>query len=84
METDVTNNILTVTAEYGINVNKDELIKALQYDRNQYNKGYVDGAKDFAKRLKEWLKGDVTLFTQQRYIVDGAVDNIVEEMGGDY
>ena len=27
----------------GINVNRDELIKALKYDRDQYEKGYRDG-----------------------------------------
>lgn len=27
----------------GINVDKDELIKALQYDRDQYHKGFTDG-----------------------------------------
>ncbi len=27
----------------GINVDKEELIRALQYDRNQYQKGYQDG-----------------------------------------
>lgn len=27
----------------GVAVNKDELIKALQYDRGQYEKGYEDG-----------------------------------------
>jgi len=26
----------------GVNVDKDELLKALQYDRNQYQKGYDD------------------------------------------
>ena len=33
-----------------INVDRDELIKALQYDRNQYEKGYEDGKKDAAQR----------------------------------
>ena len=28
---------------YDINVNKEELIKALKYDRDQYEKGYDDG-----------------------------------------
>lgn len=30
----------------GINVDKDELIRALQYDRDQYNKGYAAGKRD--------------------------------------
>lgn len=28
---------------YNINVDKDELIKALNYDRHQYEKGFSDG-----------------------------------------
>ena len=30
----------------GYKVDKDELIKALQYDRDQYDKGYKDGVKE--------------------------------------
>lgn len=29
--------------EYGITIDKEELIRALQYDRGQYDKGYEDG-----------------------------------------
>ena len=36
------NDIYSAVQEYGIVVDKDELIKALQYDRNQYAKGYSD------------------------------------------
>lgn len=35
----------------GVDVNKEELIRALQYDRQQYEKGYKDG---FDKALK-WI-----------------------------
>lgn len=37
--------VLTAIKKYHIDVNKDELIKALQYDRGQYEKGYQDGLK---------------------------------------
>ena len=30
----------------GYEINKEELIKALRYDRDQYQKGYEDGRKD--------------------------------------
>lgn len=30
-------------AKMGVTVDKDELLKALQYDRDQYEKGYADG-----------------------------------------
>lgn len=38
-----------------IYVDRYELIKALQYDRGQYEKGYMDGAKALAKQFKERL-----------------------------
>ena len=31
---------------YDINIDKEELKKALQYDRDQYEKGVVDGYRD--------------------------------------
>lgn len=34
-----------VRQNIGYDIDKDELIKALNYDRDQYNKGYVDGIK---------------------------------------
>ena len=34
-----------ITQEYNINVDRDELIKALRYDRAQYEEGYRDGKK---------------------------------------
>ena len=40
--------------EYGINVDKEELIKALKYDRHQYNKGYRDGYED-GKEQEKWI-----------------------------
>ena len=52
IENEVWSSILKV----GVNVDKEELIKALRYDREQYQKGYKDGFKDgiikFAERLK--------------------------------
>lgn len=46
-------NIVKAVQEYGIDIDYDELIKALNYDRNQYNKGYEDGYKDGAIKNKE-------------------------------
>ena len=37
----------------GVNVDKDELIKALQYDRDQYNKGFVAGYEQGLKVGKD-------------------------------
>ena len=37
------NNIMKAVIEQGIIVDKAELLRALQYDRDQYRKGYEDG-----------------------------------------
>lgn len=42
METQIEGDILRAVQKYGINVDKDELLRALQYDRGQYKKGYAD------------------------------------------
>ena len=39
----------------GIDVDKDELIKALKYDRNQYEKGYQDCTEEHVKVLEKQL-----------------------------
>lgn len=43
--------VYEVVTKIGINVNREELIKALEYDRNQYEKGYADGKKNSI----EWI-----------------------------
>lgn len=38
---------------YNIHVDKDELLRALAYDRMQYEAGYRDGIREFAEYLKK-------------------------------
>ena len=42
LRTEVENKTLKAIMDVAIDVDKDELIKALTYDRNQYNKGFSD------------------------------------------
>ena len=35
-----------ITEKFDVQVDREELIKALQYDRHQYEKGYKEGAKE--------------------------------------
>lgn len=37
----------------GINVDKNELLKALEYDRDQYAKGFKDGVESIIGELRE-------------------------------
>ena len=43
MQTQMEGDIYRAVQSYHINVDKDELIRALEYDRDQYDKGYADG-----------------------------------------
>lgn len=45
IESRIDSQIFEATMEVGVSVDKDELIKALRYDRDQYAKGYADGKK---------------------------------------
>lgn len=44
-------DIFRAVQSYDINVDKAELLRALQYDRNQYDKGYADGKADAMAEL---------------------------------
>lgn len=47
----IDNDIYRVTQKYDIKVDKNELIQALAYDRDQYEKGYADGKRDAMAEL---------------------------------
>jgi len=44
--------VLNLVHSYGVDVNKEELIKALKYDREQYEKGYTEGRDAAFQNLK--------------------------------
>ena len=46
------NIVMKAIRKVGVNVDKEELIKALQYDRNQYAKGYEDGKNDVLDKIR--------------------------------
>ena len=64
-ESFIEGELLRVTQEMGLDVNREELLKALQYDRGQYEKGYADGCRD-SRKLGEWL---VEAYTEDDRIV---------------
>jgi len=47
------NQIFQAIQKSGVVVDKPELIKALQYDRNQYDKGYSDGRASIIEELEK-------------------------------
>lgn len=50
METEL---LYKVSQAVGYSIDKDELVKALKYDRGQYEKGYADGLKK-----ERWINVD--------------------------
>lgn len=46
-------DVVRAVQKYDINVDKEELLKALKYDREQYEKGFKCGVIAFAGYLKE-------------------------------
>ena len=64
IETKMENDTIQAVQRYGIDVNRDELIKALNYDRDQYEKGFTMGysrgywnCKTESRIQGEWLGG---------------------------
>ena len=45
--------IYQAVVSVGVSVDKEELIRALQYDRRQYQKGYADGNADMREFAKD-------------------------------
>ena len=58
-----------IQSSFGVDVDREELIRALQYDRDQYNKGYADGKRDAeadlvrCKDCKHWDEENKELYT---------------------
>lgn len=56
MQTQFEENCMRAVQSYDFDVDKNELVKALEYDRNQYEKGYADGRHDAVEVVHgEWI-----------------------------
>ena len=79
--------IFRAVQNIGVNVDKDELLKALKYDRDQYDKGYNDGIRKFAEQhkeiMREYLYNDSTDFLLKWCEYEASTDNLVKEMTED-
>lgn len=63
----------------GYDIDKTELIKALQYDRNQYQKGYDDGYRAALQKALECL-GDVHPLDYNRMSYKRYLTNLLREV----
>lgn len=84
IQTTVEDDCMKVVQQCGFDVNKEELMKALSYDRNQYSKGYEDGYNkaidDFAEKLHD-LCGFEIDDIQYPYLLDESrIDEIAQQL----
>ena len=58
MQSQIEGEIYKAVMKIGVNVDKDELLKALRYDRDQYQKGYTDRDSKIVrcKDCKYWYR----------------------------
>lgn len=82
------NQIYKTVQSVGVNVDKHELIRALNYDRQQYDKGYYDGVKDFAERYKDQIENYTGMFIDEGFYVSleamiSAIDFVLCQMTGE-
>lgn len=50
------NDVFKAVQRVGVDVNKEDLVKALKYDREQYAKGYSDCKELYEKKIEIILK----------------------------
>lgn len=59
IKTNYDNAIYSAVQNVGINIDREELLKALEYDRGQYEDGFREGEKHTMRQIKdllpEWL-----------------------------
>lgn len=59
MQIQIDDDIYKTVQNIGINVDKEELLKALEYDRGQYEEGFREGKKHTLRQIRnllpEWL-----------------------------
>lgn len=64
MRTEIEGQVLRAVQNVGVIVDKEELLKALQYDREQYSKGYADG---YEKAIVDFIERFETICDKPNY-----------------
>lgn len=84
LQTTMEKECMKVVQAYGFDVNKEELAKALSYDRIQYSKGYSDGydkaIDDFVCRLRSRIIMARRVDEKLAYVDECDIDEIVKEL----
>lgn len=80
LKTEQENHIFNFIQGIGVSVDKEELLKALQYDRDQYQKGYAEGYLYGVRKLIERLKQECLMDSGWEVLQSGTIDNLLREM----
>ena len=72
--------VLKAVQNYDINVDKEELLKALQYDREQYEKGFADGTRAIARILERLEEIEKASWDEIYDVVHTIIEIIKEEV----
>ena len=77
LQTKFEDDAMSVIHSYGICVDKEELVKALQYDRNQYKQGFADGCRVKMNKIRAEVVNEICEELEERvamteFIVESA------------
>jgi hypothetical protein len=78
MQMQLEGDVMKAVQNVGVTVDKEELLRALQYDREQYYRGYNDAIKEFAEEIKRYIAVEYGLTD----ISLGYIDMLAERMKG--
>lgn len=73
----------TISEQMGVNIDKDELKRALAYDRDQYRRGYEDGWRARSKDVLQWIPIRMRTMTEEektKLFIKYGVDAVDEDM----
>ena len=67
MQMEMDGEMLRAVQKVGVNVDKEELLRALAYDRGQYDKGYKDGVNAVCERIEEKLERKLSQYENKDF-----------------
>lgn len=71
-------SMIVINQTVGFDVDKEELIKALQYDREQYEKGYRDCKNDILDKVKQ-AREEIIATNDSTLAIVEILDNLIAE-----
>lgn len=73
----------TIAEQMGVNIDKNELKRALAYDRDQYRRGYEDGWRARSKDVPQWIPIRMRPMTEEektKLFIKYGQDAVYEDM----